>query len=43
MKQGNDPRGLPVVLSEAEVRAVRGELEADPTLVVGLLYEDGCV
>jgi hypothetical protein len=31
---------MPVVLSEAEVRAVRGELEADPALVVGLLYEN---
>ena len=32
---------LPVVLSEAEVRAVRQELEGDPALVVGLLYGSG--
>ena len=32
---------MPVVLSEAEVRAVRGVLEADPALVVRLLYENG--
>ena len=31
-------RRLPVVLSEAEVRAVRRELEGDSALVVGLLY-----
>ncbi len=31
-------RQLPVVLSEAEVRAVRRELKGDPALVVGLLY-----
>ena len=31
-------RRLPIVLSEAEVRAVRQELEGDPALVVGLLY-----
>ena len=30
-------RRLPVVLSEAEVRAVRQELEGDLALVVGLL------
>jgi integrase len=34
-------RRLPVVLSEAEVRAVRMELEGDPALVVGLLYGNG--
>lgn len=34
-------RRLPVVLSEAEVRAVRKELEGDPALVVGLLYGSG--
>jgi integrase len=34
-------RRLPVVLSEAEVRAVRGRLEGDPALVVGLLYGGG--
>ena len=34
-------RRLPVVLSEAEVRAVRQELEGDPALVVGLLYGSG--
>ena len=34
-------RRLPVVLSEAEVRAVRQELEGDPALVVGLLYGRG--
>jgi len=34
-------RRLPVVLSEAEVRAVRRELEGDPALVVGLLYGSG--
>jgi hypothetical protein len=32
---------MPVVLSEAEVRAERGELEADQALVVGLLFENG--
>ena len=32
---------LPVVLSEAEVRALRGRLEGEPTLVVGLLYGSG--
>ncbi|MGA1303195.1 MAG: tyrosine-type recombinase/integrase [Cyanobium sp.] len=32
---------LPVVLGEAEVRAVREELEEDPALVVGLLYGGG--
>lgn len=32
---------LPVVLSEAEVRAVRQQLEGDPALVVGLLYGSG--
>lgn len=32
---------LPVVLSEAEVRAVRERLEGDPALVVGLLYGSG--
>ena len=31
-------RRLPIVLSEAEVRAVRQELEGNPALVVGLLY-----
>jgi hypothetical protein len=31
---------MPVVLSEAEVRAERGELEADQALVVGLLFEN---
>ena len=30
-----------MVLSEAEVRAVRRELEGDPALVVGLLYGSG--
>jgi integron integrase len=34
-------RRLPVVLSEAEVRAVRRELEGNPALVVGLLYGSG--
>lgn len=34
-------RRLPVVLSEAEVRAVRMELEGIPALVVGLLYGSG--
>ena len=34
-------RRLPVVLSEAEVRAVRMELEGVPALVVGLLYGSG--
>lgn len=34
-------RRLPVVLSEAEVRAVRRELEGYPALVVGLLYGSG--
>jgi hypothetical protein len=34
-------RRLPVVLSEAEVRAVREHLEGDPALVVGLLYGSG--
>lgn len=34
-------RRLPVVLSQAEVRAVRRELEGDPALVVGLLYGGG--
>jgi integron integrase len=34
-------RRLPVVLSEAEVRAVRQELEGNPALVVGLLYGSG--
>jgi integron integrase len=32
---------LPVVLSEAEVRAVRERLEGEPALVVGLLYGSG--
>ncbi len=32
---------LPVVLSEAEVRAVRERLEDEPALVVGLLYGSG--
>jgi hypothetical protein len=32
---------MPVVLSEAEVRAERGELEADPVRLVGLLFENG--
>ena len=32
---------LPVVLSEAEVRAVRERLEGDAALVVGLLYGSG--
>ena len=32
---------LPVVFSEAEVRAVRERLEGDPALVVGLLYGSG--
>ena len=30
-----------MVLSEAEVRSVRRELEVDPALVVGLLYGSG--
>lgn len=34
-------RRLPVVLSEAEVRAVRQELEAEQALVEGLLYGSG--
>jgi integrase len=34
-------RRFPVVLSEAEVRSVRRELEGDPALVVGLLYGSG--
>jgi len=34
-------RRLPVVLSEAEVRAVRMQLEGVPALVVGLLYGSG--
>jgi integron integrase len=34
-------RRLPVVLSEAEVRAVRQRLEGEPALVVGLLYGSG--
>jgi integrase len=34
-------RRLPVVLSEAEVRAVRARLEGEPALVVGLLYGSG--
>jgi hypothetical protein len=34
-------RRLPVVFSEAEVRAVRMELEGVPALVVGLLYGSG--
>jgi integrase len=34
-------RRLPVVLSEAELRAVRMELEGVPALVVGLLYGSG--
>ncbi len=34
-------RRLPVVLSEAEVRAVRERLEGEPALVVGLLYGSG--
>lgn len=34
-------RRLPVVLSEAEVRAVRQKLEGDQALVVGLLYGSG--
>jgi site-specific recombinase XerD len=34
-------RRLPVVLSEAEVRAVRRELEGDSALVVGLLHGSG--
>jgi len=34
-------RRLPVVLSEAEVRAVRTRLEGEPALVVGLLYGSG--
>ncbi|EAQ68711.1 phage integrase/ N-terminal SAM-like domain protein [Synechococcus sp. RS9909] len=34
-------RRLPVVLSEAEVRAVRLHLEGVPALVVGLLYGSG--
>jgi integron integrase len=32
---------MPVVLSEAEVRAVRERLEGEPALVVGLLYGSG--
>ena len=32
---------LLVVLSEAEVRAVRQQLEGEPALVVGLLYGSG--
>lgn len=37
-------RRLPVVLSEAEVKSVRRELEGDPALVVGLCcMEVGCV
>lgn len=32
---------LPVVLSEAKVRAVRQQLEGEPALVVGLLYGSG--
>ena len=32
---------IPVVLSEAEVRAVREQLEGEPALVVGLLYGSG--
>jgi integron integrase len=34
-------RRLPVVLSEGEVKAVRQRLEAEPALVVGLLYGSG--
>ncbi|MCT0217890.1 integron integrase [Synechococcus sp. CS-1329] len=34
-------RRLPVVLSEAEVRAVRAKLAGEPALVVGLLYGSG--
>lgn len=34
-------RRLPVVLSEAEVKSVRRELEGEPALVVGLLYGSG--
>lgn len=34
-------RRLPVVLSEAEVRAVRAQLAGEPALVVGLLYGSG--
>jgi site-specific recombinase XerD len=34
-------RRLPVVLSEAEVRAVRQRLEGEVALVVGLLYGSG--
>ncbi len=34
-------RRLPVVLSEAEVRAVRRELEGDSALVAGLLDGSG--
>ena len=34
-------RRLPVVLSEAEVRAVRQRLEGEAALVVGLLYGSG--
>lgn len=34
-------RRLPVVLSEAEVRAVRAQLVGEPALVVGLLYGSG--
>ncbi|MCP9834360.1 MULTISPECIES: integron integrase [unclassified Cyanobium] len=34
-------RRLPVVLSEAEVRAVRQQLEGEAALVVGLLYGSG--
>jgi integron integrase len=32
---------VPVVLSEAEVREVRGRLEGEPALVAGLLYGSG--
>lgn len=32
---------VPVVLSEAEVRAVREQLEGEPALMVGLLYGSG--
>ena len=32
---------IPVVLSEAEVQAVREQLEGEPALVVGLLYGSG--
>jgi site-specific recombinase XerD len=34
-------RRLPVVRSEAEVRAVRERLEGEPAMVVGLLYGSG--